>query len=193
MSEAERAVEIRVGSTPPATVHVSAAEYQLGATPRHWASLGLVTAVAFAADQVTKLAVRSTLSADDSVHLFGPVAIRHVVNSGIAFGLFSRALPVVIALTVLALAWMLVFFARAGGRHAVLAPALGLLAGGSLANLLDRLRLGHVTDFIYISHWPTFNLADSFITVGVALLLLVIVLADRPARRGRFGSQAPRS
>lgn len=193
MTEVERAVEIRVGSTPPGTVHVSAAERRLGATPRHWASLGLVTGAAFVADQVTKLAVRSTLSADDAVQLVGPVSIRHVVNSGIAFGLFSRAVPVVIALTVLALAWMLVFFARSGGRHAALAPALGLLAGGSLANLLDRLRLGHVTDFIDIRHWPTFNLADAFITVGVVLLLLVIVLADRPARRTGFGPQATRS
>ena len=193
MSEPGRPVEIRIGSTPEGAVHVSAAERRLAATPRHWARLGLVAAAAFAADQVTKLAVRSTLSLDDSVQVVGPLSIRHVPNSGIAFGLFSRAVPVVIGLTAVAILWMLMVFARSGSRHAVLAPAFGLLAGGSLANLLDRLRLGHVTDFIAVRHWPTFNLADSFITIGVALLLVALLCSDRPPRPARLGPGATRS
>ena len=193
MSDPERPVEIRIGSTPQGVVHVSVAERSLAATRRHWASLGLVAAAAFAADQLTKLAVRSTLSLDDSIQIIGPLSIRHVPNSGIAFGLFSRAVPVVVALTAVAIAWMLMVFARSGGRHGVLAPAFGLLAGGSSANLLDRLRLGHVTDFIDIRHWPTFNLADSFITIGVALLLVAFLFSDRPPRPARLGTGATRS
>ena len=81
---------------------------------------------------------------------------------------------------------MLVFFARSGARHPVLPAALGLLIGGSISNLVDRVRLGHVTDFIDLSWWPAFNLADSFIVVGVAILLFALVGADRapqPPRR----------
>ncbi|MER3412276.1 MAG: signal peptidase II, partial [Thermoleophilia bacterium] len=90
----------------------------------------------------------SQLPLDAEVEVAGPFSIHHVQNSGIAFGLLAGATPVVIGLTAIALAWMLIFFARAGARHPVLPVALGLLAGGSLSNLVDRLRLGHVTDFL---------------------------------------------
>jgi signal peptidase II len=67
----------------------------------------------------------------------------------------------------------------------VLPTALGLLIGGSVSNLTDRLRLGHVTDFLDVSWWPAFNLADTFICVGVAILLVTLVRADREPRRSR--------
>ena len=76
-----------------------------------------------------------------------------------------------IALTAVAVIWMLVFFARSGARHPVLPVALGLLIGGSVSNLLDRVRLGHVTDFLDLRYWPAFNLADMCIVVGVVLLV----------------------
>ena len=72
-----------------------------------------------------------------------------------------------IALTVIAIVWMSIFFARSGARHPVIPAALGLLIGGSLSNLVDRVRLGYVTDFIDFGWWPAFNLADSFIVIGV--------------------------
>ena len=115
--------------------------------------------------------------------MFGPFSIHHVQNSGIAFGLFASATPIVTVLTAIAVAWMLVFFARSGSRHPVLPVALGLLIGGSVSNLLDRVRLGHVTDFLDFRWWPAFNLADSFIVVGVAILFLTFVSADREPRR----------
>ena len=186
--------DIRVGSTPQRTIHVSAAERRAAASARHWLGLGVITVAAIIADQVTKAVVRSSLAVDDSVHLVGPLSLRHIWNTGIAFGLFSRAIIGVIVLTVLALLWILFFFARSGARHPALVPALGLLAGGSITNLVDRIRLGHVTDFIDFHYWPTFNLADSFITAGVALLVLVALLSDRrrdlPARIGQ-GAGAP--
>ena len=89
-------------------------------------------------------------------------------NSGIAFGILPGRIGVVSILTVIAVAWMLVHFARSGSRHVLFPVALGLLVGGSLSNLIDRVAHGHVTDFIDISHWPTFNLADTFIVIGVA-------------------------
>ena len=119
------------------------------------------------------------------MHILGPFSIHHVQNSGIAFGIFASATAVVIVLTTLAVAWMLVFFARSGARHPVLPAALGLLIGGSISNLVDRVRLGHVTDFLDLRYWPAFNLADSCIVVGVAILLAALVAADRDPRRAR--------
>lgn len=181
--------EIRVGSTPDHTVHVSSAVRSYGATGRQWAGLGVVSLAAAGADQVTKAAVRSTIATDEIVHVAGPLSLRHVWNSGIAFGMFADSVPIVVLLTAAALSWMLVFFARAGARNPVLVPALGLLSGGSVANLVDRVRMGHVTDFVDIRWWPTFNLADAFITVGVVLLLLVLLLSDR--KRAEPTPQAP--
>jgi len=80
---------------------------------------------------------------------------------------------------------MLYFFARSGSRHPVLPVALGLVIGGSVSNLLDRVRLGHVTDFLDFRYWPAFNLADTFIVVGVAALLMALVASDRKATTQR--------
>ena len=88
-------------------------------------------------------------------------------------------------ITGIAVVWMVVFFARSGARHPVLPAALGLLIGGSLSNLVDRIRLHHVTDFIDLRFWPAFNLADSFIVIGVAILLAALVAADRAPRPPR--------
>ena len=90
-----------------------------------------------------------------------------------------------IVLTGVAVAWMLVFFARSGARHPILPVALGLVIGGSISNLLDRVRLGYVTDFLDLRYWPAFNLADSFIVIGVVILLAALLLAEREPRRTR--------
>jgi signal peptidase II len=176
-------IDVRVGSTPDALAPISVAERSLAAGPRQWLGLGLVVGAALIADQLTKRIVSSQLSLGDSVDLVGPFTIHHVQNSGIAFGLFSSATAIVIVLTGAAIVWMAVFFARSGARHPVLPVALGLVMGGSLSNLVDRIRLGHVTDFLDLRWWPAFNLADSFIVVGVFILLATLVAADREPRR----------
>jgi signal peptidase II len=175
--------DVRVGSSTNALAPVSMAERSVGAGWWQWAGLTAVVAAAVAGDQVTKYVVRSHLRLDESVKVFGPFTIHRVQNSGIAFGLFESATAIVTVLTALAVGWMLVFFARAGSRHPVLPAALGLLIGGSVSNLVDRVRLGHVTDFLDLRWWPAFNLADSFIVVGVAILLVALVAADRPPKQ----------
>ena len=183
MSEpAPRALDVRVGSSTDALTPVSVAERSMAASASQWAGLGAVVIAAIAADQLTKLIVSSQLALDESLHVAGPFAINHVQNSGIAFGLFASATAVVTALTALAVGWMLVFFARSGARHPVLPVALGLLIGGSTSNLIDRIRLGHVTDFLDLRYWPAFNLADSFIVVGVAILFVALLLGETRSR-----------
>ena len=183
--------DVRVGSTTDGLTPVSVAERSLAAGLPQWIGLGTIAVAALAADQLTKHLVASRLALDDEVRVLGPLSIHHVQNSGIAFGLFSSATPIVIVLTGLAVAWMLAFFARSGARHPLLPVSLGFVIGGSLSNLIDRVRLGHVTDFLDLRFWPAFNLADSFIVVGVAILLATLVASDREPRRARHVTDAP--
>jgi signal peptidase II len=179
--------DVRVGSATNRLTPVSVVERSLGAGRAQWLGLLMVAVAAVVSDQVTKHVVRSDLRVDESVRVLGPLTIHRVQNSGIAFGLFASATVVVTVLTAVAVGWMVVFFARSGRRHPVIPAALGLLIGGSLSNLVDRIRLGHVTDFLDVGWWPAFNLADSFICIGVAILVAALVLADRRPKK-----QAPR-
>ena len=172
---------------------ISVAARSLAAQPVHWLSLAAVAMAAVFADQLTKHVVASQLPLDDEISVVGPFSIHHVQNSGIAFGLFASATAIVIVLTMIAVAWMLGYFARSGARHPLLPVAVGLLIGGSVSNLADRVRLGHVTDFLDLRYWPAFNLADSFIVIGVAVLLGALVAADRAPRRSRAREAASRS
>ena len=164
---------------------ISVAERPLGAGPLQWFGLVAIGLAAVAADQLTKHVVAGQLALDDGIHVVGPFWIHHVQNSGIAFGLFASATVVVILATGIAVTWMLVFFARSGARHPILPVALGLVIGGSVSNLLDRVRLGYVTDFLDFRYWPAFNLADSFIVIGVLVLLGALMHAEREPRRTR--------
>jgi signal peptidase II len=175
-------VDVRVGSTANALLPISSAERSLAAGPAQWLALLAVAGAAVVADQLTKHIVGRTLALGDSVHILGPFSIHHVQNSGIAFGLLASRTALVIGVTGGAVGLVLWFFARSGKRHPVLPVALGLVLGGSIANLVDRVRLGYVTDFLDFVAWPAFNLADTFIVVGVALLFGALVLADRPHR-----------
>ena len=186
-----RLIDVRVGSATDGRVPISVAERSLAAGPFHWLGLIAVALAALIADQLTKQLVISRLAFGESADVIGPLAIHHVRNPGIAFGLFSTWAGAVTALTALAVVWMLAYFARAGARHPILPVAVGLLIGGAAGNLTDRLRLGHVTDFLDLSYWPAFNLADAFIVSGVAILLAALVAAERQPRV--HGRRLPRT
>jgi signal peptidase II len=156
-----------------------------------WAGLVAVAVAAIVADQVTKRAIERRLALQESHRVLPFLSITHVRNSGIAFGIFPGKLAIVSVLTAAAVVWMLVHFARSGSRHVLFPVALGLLVGGSISNLADRLRDGHVTDFIHISHWPTFNLADSFIVIGVGLLALGLIRVEHQAGPASADSEQP--
>jgi len=173
------ALEVRVGSATNALQPVPGAQRSLAAGPTQWVELLVVALAAAAADQLTKAIVSSQLALGNAVEILGPFSIHHVQNTGIAFGLFAGATSIVIVLTAGAITALIVFFTRSARRHPLLPVAVGFVLGGSISNLVDRLRLGHVTDFLDFDYWPAFNLADTFIVVGVGLLFLCFVAADR--------------
>ena len=132
------------------------------------AACGLVVAL----DQGTKALATSLVDRGDRVEVLPFLAFENVRNKGVAFGLGGDISAALIGVTIVLLVGMLVFLAfRGGGGWLVWLPA-ALLLGGALGNLADRVRDGAVIDFIDLPLWPTFNLADVAITVGVLLLLL---------------------
>jgi len=181
--EARPLPDLRVGSSRDGLTAIAGGPRSFAAGPVQWLALASVAVVAIVCDQLTKRIVTSELSLGESVQLVPGLALHHVQNTGIAFGLFAGATPLVILATGGVVAWMLVFFGRSGARHPILPAALGLLVGGSLSNLVDRVRVGHVVDFVEVPHWPAFNLADSVIVVGVAVLVATLVWAEREPRR----------
>lgn len=189
--EQNKLVDVRVGSATDGRVPISVVERSPAASPFHWLGLVAVGFAAVLADQLTKQIVADELELGEAVDVGGGFLIHHVRNTGIAFGLFGGWVGPVIILTGVAVLWMVGYFAKTGARHPVLPVALGLLIGGAISNLIDRIRLGHVTDFIDPPYWPAFNLADTFICTGVAILLLALFVADRApifARRSASGT-----
>ena len=138
-------------------------------------------------DQATKAAIDSALALGERVSVIGDfVVLWHVRNEGAAFSLFQGGQVFFLIVTVLAFA-MLIYFQRAfRGRGVALYVVLGLILGGTLGNLIDRLRLGYVTDFVSVGignlRWPTWNVADASIVVGILALVAYLMLLE--PRRG---------
>jgi signal peptidase II len=124
-------------------------------------------------DQLTKHFVRNGIAIGEVKKFLPGVNLVDVRNSGVAFGFLSGGGAIVLVLTFAALSLLLVYFARHPDRPWLWLPT-GLLVGGALGNLLDRLAHGAVTDFIKLPLWPAFNVADMCITFGVLSLLFVL-------------------
>ncbi len=139
--------------------------------------------MALAVDQVVKWSVRQAIDRGQDWVSGAALAIGHSSNDGIAFGLFAgsgRLVGVATAILLPALVFALGLLAR-GGLLAALAG--GLLLGGSTSNLFDRVVRGEVTDYIEMSAWPAFNLADAAIVCGVLLMLWTYLQDQEPAPR----------
>ena len=134
------------------------------------------------ADQATKAIVRGSIGRGERVDLVLGVDLVNTRNSGVAFGFFSGGGAIVALVAAIALAALLIFFATHLTRPLVWLPT-GLLIGGAVGNLIDRAAEGAVTDFVDVSIWPAFNLADTAITIGV--LSLLYVLEGPPSRADR--------
>jgi signal peptidase II len=138
-----------------------------------WTRAGTTLAVVVGADQGTKALVRAGVDRGENLRVVPGVHLVHVRNDGVAFGLLGGGGVALAALTGVALAVLLAYFAVNSDRAWVWLPT-GLLLGGALGNLVDRLAHGAVTDFVDLPLWPAFNVADVAITAGVAALLLLL-------------------
>jgi signal peptidase II len=146
-------------------------------TTQRWWRFGILALVVLVADQVAKEIIRATLAPREVHEVFPGFDISRVANDGIAFGLFPGRQTAVAVLTMLALSAIAIALAGLVARNATVATGAGLLVGGSLGNLIDRVARGAVTDFIDFAHYPAFNIADCGITVGAVLIVLGL-LAD---------------
>lgn len=155
----------------------------------YWAAAA-VALVAAAADQITKAVVRGSIEPGETVEVVAGVDLVRVANEGIAFGLFDGAGTAVLVLATLAFAALLAYFLSRGDRAGLWLP-VGLIAGGAAGNLIDRVREGFVTDFIDPPAWPAFNLADVEITVGVAIMMLMILREPDREPDSEPGPSAP--
>jgi signal peptidase II len=143
-----------------------------------WARAALLLALVIAADQVTKALVRGSIAPGEERTVIGPLSFVHVHNKGVAFGFLGGGGIPVLVVTFAALAALVAYFARHPERPLLWLPT-GLLLGGALGNIVDRLRQGYVTDFIHVPHWPSFNVADVCITLGVVALVLALERGGR--------------
>jgi signal peptidase II len=139
-----------------------------------WIRVGLVLIFVVAVDQISKHAVERSIVAGEQRKLLPGVQLVDTRNQGVAFGFLPGNHLVVTVLIAVALALLLVYFARHRTQPLLWLPT-GMLLGGAIGNILDRLRDGAVTDFIKLPlGWPPFNLADASITLGVVILFLLI-------------------
>jgi signal peptidase II len=141
-----------------------------------WLRAVAVTAVVIALDQATKALVRANVQLGDRDGILPGVEIVHVRNEGVAFSRFSGGGTIVTVIVAAALVALLAYFVTHLHKPLVWLPT-GMLLGGALGNVIDRVRDGAVTDFIKLPAWPAFNIADVSITVGVLVLLYV---TERP-------------
>ncbi len=147
---------------------------------RAWRLAGALCGLVIVADQVSKAAIEARLVPGQHVEVLGPLDLTLSHNSGVAFGLAGDAGVGLVLVTLVALGFVGFLFWRNPTRPGMWV-GVGLLAGGALGNLADRIRAGAVTDYIAVPHWPPFNLADTAITVGV--VLLAIAYLREPADR----------
>ena len=148
----------------------------------------LIALLVVALDQLSKVWIRSNLLVGQSLPETGFFRLTHVYNTGAAFGLFqgqSLALTIIalVGITVLLVYALFIYHRFPFSDNMLGRSTLGLILGGAVGNLIDRLRFGYVTDFIDVGIWPAFNLADSAIVVGV------IIFASSLRSLARVGKQ----
>ena len=134
-------------------------------------------------DQLSKYLIRANMEMGQSIPREGPVGLHYTTNTGGAFGLFANQTFLLTMAAVIGIAVLVLYLRYLPPRSTLLKVGLGLDLGGAIGNLIDRLRLGAVTDFINIGAWPVFNLADSAIVVGTFLIVFYFLLTTR--RRAR--------
>ena len=138
----------------------------------------LVVAIVVGLDQLTKHTIAAGISPGETKRFLPAINFVHVRNTGVAFGVLSGGGAVVLAFTLVALVALIVFLAARPERPWLWLPT-GMLVGGAVGNLIDRIASGSVIDFIKLPAWPAFNVADMSITFGVIALVLVLEIGRK--------------
>jgi len=162
--------------------------------------LGVTTGLILLLDQITKFYVDSSMRLHESIPVIqGLFSITHVRNPGAAFGFLADASPLFrsiffVAVTVLAIILVVHYIWKSRAEEPFLTFALSLILSGAVGNLIDRVRLGEVIDFldVYVgtTHWPAFNVADSAISVGAVILCIELTRRGKERQPGAKGSQS---
>ena len=156
--------------------------------------LYIVALIAVVVDQYTKLLVRNSMFVGETIIVHPAFRnifdLTYTTNTGVAFGMFKEIGPVVSVIATLVVAVIIYYNNQLSERDIWLRVALGMQMGGAIGNnLIDRLFLGSVVDFLHIHYWPIFNVADSCITVGVLIMAILMVREIREEKLiGQVGS-----
>ena len=134
-------------------------------------------------DQATKFAVQAFMDLGQSIPTSGFIRFTYVTNSGGAFGLFMGQTVLLTAASFVGIGVLLLFYRTHPWPGRFVRLSLGLQLGGAIGNLIDRLYVGEVVDFIDVGPWPIFNLADSSIVVGIGLLLALFLFFEEHSRQ----------
>jgi len=138
-------------------------------------------AAVIALDQTTKAVVRASLERGESWPDWNlPFHVSYVTNTGAAFGILQDQAVFLVVMALVGLAAIYLYYRNPPFDHWLSAAAIGMMLGGATGNLIDRVRLGRVTDFIDFDHYPAFNVADSAITVGVATIIIGFLIWGEP-------------
>ncbi len=150
--------------------------------------IAITAAIVLVADQLVKAIVSEWLGRGASTHrweLLGRwFAFEYSENTGAAFGIFAGQTMLLSAVAVVVTGVFLYSMRDQARDNRILLLAVGVVLGGALGNLIDRVRLGYVVDFIRVGIWPNFNLADSSIVVGLCLMAFVAFTAEDSESRG---------
>ena len=154
---------------------------------RDYVGLVAISGVVIALDQITKAIIRNRLAFGEAWSPFDwltPYArIVHWNNTGAAFGMFPQGSLVFTIIAIIVSLAIIYYYPQVPRTEVPLRIALGLQLGGALGNLISRLTVGAVTDFISVGNFPVFNIADSSISIGVAVLLVGMWMEERAARK----------
>lgn len=147
---------------------------------KRWCIFLLIAAFIVALDQASKFWITSHLSVGESLPEIWRVRIIHLRNTGAIFGMFTGHSFLLTLVGLAGLIAIILFFRYFSQTSILSCIALGLVLGGATGNLIDRIRVGSVTDFIYVRlwgdfYWPAFNVADSAISIGVIVLMIFII------------------
>ena len=150
-----------------------------------------LTALVFLLDQFSKFLVRELLELRESFPEQGFFRFTHTFNTGSAFGLFQDQNFALILASVAGITVLTLIYQSQRRPTNLLRLSLGLQLGGAAGNLLDRLRMGHVTDFVDVGPWPIFNLADSAIVVGLVLLVWLFIAPGGAREQAESCAETP--